>query len=310
MAVPGRPATASRARIVESHVPASVLTPLIKDGGILHKAYYRREPVVLRHAVALHGLPDIAEIDGWIEGSLLRRPYFAVMHEGVRPPDSEVLATRRVAGTRATGFMDAAGVHKRLASGATLKLNQVEDYHPLIRAINDELNSLFPAESKAYLFYTPAGKRGMLPHRDGQRVIAIQLEGTKEWHFYDEPEEAGSTTGLEVDTSSSEVVVMTPGDVLYLPHGHAHAATAIDQTSLHLTFTLMEPSPTALAQAYIAEWIASGRSAAAFSVGDALPLAAKTKVVLEDLIEFGETADNGSLIDRALKTGRCRDASR
>jgi ribosomal protein L16 Arg81 hydroxylase len=288
----------------------SGLTRLIEDGGILHAAYYRREPVVLRDAVALDGLPGVAEVDGWIAGSLLRRPYFAVMHEGVRPPDSEVLATRKVAGARATGFMDEAGVHKQLADGATLKLNQVEDFHPYIRAINDELNSIFPAESKAYLFYTPAGKRGMLPHRDGQRVIAIQIEGTKEWHFYDEPAEAGSTTGLDVDTSSSQVVIMTPGDVLYLPHGHAHAATAIDQTSLHLTFTLMEPSPTALAQAYIAEWVAAGQPATTPSGEDALSLAVRAKIVLEDLAHFGETLDSRSLIDRALVTGRCRDTSR
>jgi hypothetical protein len=286
------------------------LTRLIQDGGILNTAYYGQAPAVLRDAVTLDGLPKINDIEGLVEGSLLRRPYFAVLQEGVRPPDSKVLAIRKVAGTRATGFMDGAGVHTQLSGGATLKLNQVEDWHPYIRAINDKLNSVFPAESKAFLFYTPAGKRGMLPHRDGSRVIAIQIEGAKEWHLYDARPEAGSKAGLDVNTSSREVVVMSPGDVLYLPHGHAHAATAIDQASLHLTFTLTEPSPAALAQAYIAEWFVSSQSAAATSGQSTRSPALKAKSLLEELARFGETSSNRALIDRALRTARNRDMSR
>ena len=287
----------------------TALTHLIEDGGTINNAYYRQALVTSRDAVPLRGLPRIADIEELIEGSLLRRPYFAVLQEGVRPPDSKVLATRKVAGAQATGFMDGAGVHRQLADGATLKLSQVEDWHHLIRDINDELNKVFPAESKAYLFYTPAGKRGALPHRDGARVIAIQIEGAKEWHLYHAPPEAGSEAGLHVDTSRHEVVVMNPGDVLYLPHGHAHAATAIDQASLHLTFTLMEPSPAALAQAYIAGWLAYGRSAAAPGQDAGSP-ALLAKSLLEDLVSFGETASSGMLIERALRTARTRDASR
>ncbi|MFC7178910.1 JmjC domain-containing protein [Kitasatospora paranensis] len=284
----------------------STLTDLLKDGSDLRAAYHGSEPLVLRNAVALDGLPRISDILALIDGSLLRRPYFSVLQDGLAPSDSELLAARTVAGSRVDGFIDSVAVGGQLANGATLKLNQVEDWHPFLRDVNDALNAVFPAESKAFLFYTPAGKRGMLPHRDGSRVIAIQLEGAKEWHLYDTPPEPAA--GLDVDTSKEQVVVMEPGDLLYLPHGTGHAATAIDSTSLHVTFTLTEPFPSALVQAYIDEWIASGRPARAGR--DAGSPLARAAALLADLNDFGSRVDSAALVDRALATARLRDGSR
>ena len=287
---------------------ASLLRELLESSDDLRTAYHGNEPLVLPGAVDLDGLPHINDVLALIEGSLLRRPYFSVLQEGMAPSDSDLVATRTVGGTRVDGFIDPAGVAKQLANGATLKLNQVEDWHPLIRDINDTLNTLFPAESKAFLFYTPAGKRGMLPHRDGSRVVAVQIEGAKEWHLYDTPPETASNAGLDVDTSKEQVVVMEAGDLLYLPHGTGHAATAIDHTSLHVTFTLTEPFPSALVQAYVSEWIASGRSATALR--DAASPLAQAAALLADLTDFGTTVEPSALVDRALATARLRDGSR
>jgi len=282
----------------------------VESGGALRTAYDRAEPVVLRQAVDLAGFPTTGDVAALIDGSLLRRPYFTVLQDGVKPPDSSVIATRRVAGATVKGFMDTDGVRHHLASGATLKLNQVEDWHPLVGAINAELNSCFPAASKAFLFYTPAGKRGMLPHRDGSRVVAIQLEGEKEWHLYGTPSQAAADPGLDIDTSRDEVVLMRPGDLLYLPHGYGHAATAVDQTSLHVTFTLTEPFPAALASALTAEWVASGRPAAALAGREAEPSAAKAKALLDDLTQYASATDSRRVLERALRSARTRDASR
>ncbi|GLY33857.1 cupin domain-containing protein [Kineosporia sp. NBRC 101731] len=287
---------------------SNVLSPLVEAGGVLNSAYHGAETVLLEGAVDIGGLPGVGDILAWIEGSLLRRPYFAVLHEGVRPPDSEVLATRTIDGTKVNGFVDPAGVRRQLDAGATLKLNQIEDWHPLIRTMNDQLNAIFPAESKAYLFYTPAGRRGMLPHRDGSRVIAVQLAGVKEWHLYAEPEQAGARAGLDVDTSNEHIVLLRPGDVLYLPHGYGHAATAVDGTSLHLTFTLAEPTPAALARAYIAQWVASGGPERTLGEQDPQASLAAVKALLDDLGDSGRT-DGDMLLQQALQTVRTKDAS-
>lgn len=286
----------------------SWLSDLLEEGSVLRTAYHGSEALVLRNVVVLDGLPSVDDILALIDSSLLRRPYFSVLQDGLAPSDSELLATRKIAGVRVDGFIDSERVGGRLANGATLKLNQVEDWHPSLRDINDALNAVFPAESKAFLFYTPAGKRGMLPHRDGSRVIAIQLEGAKEWHLYDTPPESAASAGLDVDISKEEVVVMEPGDLLYLPHGTGHAATAIDRTSLHMTFTLTEPFPSALAQAYIDEWIASGRPAKAGH--DATSPLTRAAALLADIKDFGSRVDSAAVVDRALTTARLRDGSR
>ncbi|GAA3613958.1 hypothetical protein GCM10022223_32720 [Kineosporia mesophila] len=287
---------------------SNVLSPLVAAGGVLNSAYYGSKAVLLEDAVDVGGLPSVDDVFEWIDGSLLRRPYFSVLHDGVRPPDSEVLASRTIDGTTIKGFVDPAGVRRQLDSGATIKLNQIEDWHPLIRAMNDEMNAIFPAESKAYLFYTPAGKRGMRPHRDGSRVVAIQLAGVKEWHLYAEPEQAGARAGLDVDTSQEQVVLRGPGDVLYLPHGYAHAATAVDGPSLHITFTLAEPAPDMLVRAYVAQWVDSGGPERALAGQDPHSSLASVKALLGDLGDSGRT-DAETLLQHALQAARTRDAS-
>ncbi|MGW5126944.1 JmjC domain-containing protein [Streptomyces sp. NPDC004069] len=96
----------------------------------------------------------------------------------------------------------------------------------------------------------PPESRGMLPHRDASHVVAVQLEGRKEWQLYAEDDQVRSSAGLDVDADRpSHTFVLEPGDVLYLPHGWPHDAVARDGDSLHLTFTLTEPTPDDLLEA-------------------------------------------------------------
>lgn len=283
----------------------TALTNLLAHEGLLRNAYLATKPLVLKKAVSTVGMPTIPDVLRLIQHSLLRRPYFALVQEGVKPPDSDVVASRRVAGAKVGGFIDPVRVRQHLDSGATLKLNQVEDWHAYIRSINHELNASFPSESKAYLFFTPAGKRGMLPHRDGSRVVAVQLEGAKEWHLYDAPENVSAEAGLDVDTSRELILLMEPGDLLYLPHGYAHAATAVGETSLHVTFTLTEPTPTDLVEAYLGA-IAPVEPSLLQAEGKGAVAGAK----LSAASSVGSVLSSAALIDRALARARTRDASR
>ncbi|MEC3976879.1 JmjC domain-containing protein [Amycolatopsis sp. H20-H5] len=280
---------------------------LLSPQGALRQAYYGSEPLILRQAASVEGLPTSAEIDRLIDASLLRWPYFTVFQDGVRPEQAEVTTSRSLLGHEVDGFVRPEGVRRQLAAGATCKLSQIEDWHRFTRDQIDELHELFPAEVTAFLFLTPEGKRGMLPHRDASRVMVIQLEGAKEWHLFHDPAHENPDAGLDVDPAT-EVgsFVLEPGDVLYLPHAYGHAASAVGQTSLHVTFTLSEPTPDALVDALVAEWIDAGRLAA---LNEDAPLGATAKLhaVADDLARFA--VDTGSLVTRALADGRARDLS-
>jgi ribosomal protein L16 Arg81 hydroxylase len=232
------------------------LAQLVGPGGLLGDAYDGDRPVLLRESLSVEGLPGGKEIDALIECSLQRWPYFTIMKEGVRPDGKAIFQEREVGGKKLNGFMDPEGVRKVLADGATLRLGAVSDWNSCIREMATEIVRAFPGNlNKSYIFYTPAGQRGMVPHSDPARVIVIQVEGEKEWTLFAVPEERGSFARVDIDPDSVvDTFTMQPGDVLYLPHSHPHAATATSSTSTHVTFAFSEPTPLQLAECALKEW--------------------------------------------------------
>jgi ribosomal protein L16 Arg81 hydroxylase len=227
------------------------LTRLVDDVD-LAGAFWNRRHGLFKGAVPADGLITENDIQDMLDAGLLRWPYFTLLKQGQQPEVTAFTATRTVAGQHLKGFADAVKVRELLADGATMKMSQLEDWHAPIRGLMDEIEARLPAELKAYVFYTPCDNTGMLPHRDGSHVLALQLAGAKEWTIYDAPDQVDSRPGLDVDPdSNSHTFVMEPGDVLYLPHGFPHVATARGGTSLHLTLTITEPAPTDLVEALL-----------------------------------------------------------
>lgn len=227
------------------------LAQLVQDQDLLG-SYWNQRHGLFRGAVPVDGLIDEQSVQQTLDTSLLRWPYYILLKDGQQPELTAFTSTREVDGQSVTGLADAAKIRRLLAAGATLKLNQLEDWHRPTRDLMWELEAVIPAELKAFVFYTPQDSTGMLPHRDGSHVLAIQLAGAKAWRIYDEPEQIDARSGLDVDVDShSHAFVMEPGDVLYLPHGMPHVATARGGASLHLTFTITEPTPLTLAEALL-----------------------------------------------------------
>jgi ribosomal protein L16 Arg81 hydroxylase len=231
---------------------AHPLTRLI-DEVDLPGTYWNKKHGLFKQATSVEGLIDEPAIQGILDAGLLRWPYFTLLKEGYQPPRADFTAARSVSGRRVGGFADAEKVRSLLADGATMKISQLEDWHLPTRSLMREIEGVIPAELKAYVFYTPCDNTGMLPHRDGSHVLAVQIAGAKKWRIYDAPDQIDARSGLDVDVDSqSHSFVMEPGDVLYLPHGFPHVATAQGGTSLHLTFTITEPTPLSLAESLVA----------------------------------------------------------
>ena len=212
-------------------------------------AFWNKKHGLFKNASPIAGMLDEKAIQEILDVGLLRWPYFMLLKEGIQPAISDFTRTRNVRGQGVSGFADARKVRGLLDGGATMKLSQLEDWHLPTRQLMDEIESRLPAELKAYIFYTPCDNTGMLPHRDPSHVLALQIAGAKEWRIYDAPDKVDARGGLlpDLDADSySHSFVMEPGDVLYLPHGIPHVATARTGTSLHLTLTLTEPSPLEL----------------------------------------------------------------
>jgi bifunctional lysine-specific demethylase and histidyl-hydroxylase NO66 len=106
-----------------------------------------------------------------------------------------------------------------------------------------ELN--FPTQINAYV--TPPESQGFLPHYDDHDVLILQTQGSKTWHLYNGADvpphemprlDAVDATGLPSPTD----LQLAAGDVLYVPRGRVHAATAHGEPSIHLTVAIHAPT--------------------------------------------------------------------
>ena len=104
------------------------------------------------------------------------------------------------------------------------------------------------------MYLTPTQEQGLLWHSDKSDVVAIQLEGIKQWSvcqrvlpnlnrddlgelppFTDE--EARESKHLASVVKTCKVIELHPGDVLYMPAGVVHRAHAVER-SLHATVSI------------------------------------------------------------------------
>jgi hypothetical protein len=93
---------------------------------------------------------------------------------------------------------------------------------------------------------TPPQSRGFDDHYDVHDVFVLQVDGEKRWRVHEPVHEAplrdqpwtDHRSAVEAAARTEPVidVVLRPGDCLYLPRGYLHAATALGETSTHLTF--------------------------------------------------------------------------
>lgn len=98
-------------------------------------------------------------------------------------------------------------------------------------------------------------------HFDPQDTFILQLEGQKEWRLWEQGRVLNPISGYP-DTKSitppalpaDETILMTPGDLLYVPRGLWHWPRSLDDSpSLHLTLTVVMPKPVDVVQWLVKE---------------------------------------------------------
>ena len=176
---------------------------------------------------------------------------------------SEITESRSIVGHTVPGYVNAAQVKADFAAGATFKLNQPEHWHPGLRALVDGLAGEFEAELEAYVFLSPPDRTAIETHMDGSHVFVLQVAGRKDWTvgLLDEDSLACSDRyrGAPLTERTSLRVTLEPGDVLYMPHGAPHHATARDGNSIHVAITVEEPTPGDLAEVMLASAVQDDR---------------------------------------------------
>lgn len=141
-----------------------------------------------------------------------------------------------------------AKVQQHLREGATLALDFIELLTPELRSLAQTLESVTGAQVCASAFCSWHKTQGYSSHFDVQNVFACHFAGTKTWRIFEgRLPGAADLPGGHRDHYPQEQhermkgavlqdVVMTPGDLLYIPHGQYHDALSSSEACLHVSF--------------------------------------------------------------------------
>lgn len=146
------------------------------------------------------------------------------------------------------GRVDLPRLLTRFDQGASLVVSQFHETHPPLANFCRGLERLFlhPVQSNIYL--TPPAAQGFRTHFDTHDVLVLQVEGRKRWRVWDgerieRPTRRTPWPGHMAPLGEPHVLVLEPGDALYIPRGVMHdAATEPGELSLHATIGFMEAS--------------------------------------------------------------------
>ncbi|WP_411140075.1 JmjC domain-containing protein [Streptomyces sp. x-80] len=134
-----------------------------------------------------------------------------------------------------------AELHARLAEGASLVIDAVDELHPAVGRAAMELEQWLRTGVQANLYASWTAREGFGVHWDDHDVVVVQVDGVKRWKVYGPTRAAPMYKDTEEPEPPPEEplteVVMRPGDLLYLPRGWWHSVAASEgERSLHLTF--------------------------------------------------------------------------
>ena len=208
--------------------------------------FWGRRPLVVEAADAsgFSDLLDLAGVDELLSRRGLRTPFVRLARDGSVIGSAAFTAPGGVGAGIGDQVRDDK-VADLFAGGATIVLQALHrTWSPIIdftAGLGAELGH--PVQVNAYV--TPPDGKGFGAHYDVHDVFVLQLAGTKQWTVH-APVHA-DPLGSQPWTDHADAVAarardrptltaeLRPGDVMYLPRGWLHSATAGNEVSAHLT---------------------------------------------------------------------------
>ncbi|MEN8704808.1 MAG: cupin domain-containing protein [Nocardioides marinisabuli] len=258
----GRPPTAGPA------VPARpALARLVGDVDRFAEASWAREPL-LRHtaqvAAGAAGFDDLLTeraVDELVSERGLRTPFLRVAKAGSTLPHGAFTAP----GGLGAGIGDQVSDDKLsalFAAGSTLVLQGLHRVWPPVIDFCQQLAADLGHPVQANAYVTPPQNQGFDDHYDVHDVFVLQVAGRKKWSIHapvlpsplrDQPwTDHRDAVRRAAEREPVIEAVLEPGDVLYLPRGYLHSATALGGVTVHLTLGVHSWTRYAVAEELVA----------------------------------------------------------
>ncbi|MGQ4374339.1 cupin domain-containing protein [Streptomyces sp. SAS_267] len=306
-AAPAQPAGPDGARDGGRDVVPARLEHLVGAPDAFFREHWANQPVVLRAHSDLSRLITEQEMWDEVDCGLLSRPYFTIFNEGVRTAISDMTRKRNVVGHELPGFIEPERIREDFANGATFKFNQAEHWHPRIRTLVKALEPHFSGGLESFVFLSPPGKTAMQAHMDGAHVFILQVAGVKDWVVGRVDETSTSDSVLHEGAIPDErriELTLRPGDVMYMPHGTPHYATARQGNSIHVAITVEEPTAQNLAEVFLAGFLGDEAFKALHDSHHRHSLKERTALLREALLAHLARADEDAATRAAVTLRR------
>ncbi|WP_330338765.1 cupin domain-containing protein [Streptomyces sp. NBC_00557] len=204
---------------------------------VLHR-HHRHVPAAITNPGSLITWDDVNTI---LATHRLEPPRFRLSADGEMLPAHRYTAPVTTRRHTVWHRLHPSELHARLAEGASLVIDAVDELHPPVGRAAMELEHWLRTGVQTNLYASWTAREGFGVHWDDHEVIVIQIDGAKRWKLYGPTR----TAPMYKDTDEPEPppeqpiteLVLRPGDLLYLPRGWWHSVAASEgEHSLHLTF--------------------------------------------------------------------------
>ena len=283
--------------------------------------YWDRQPLFTRAAELPGRFEDLftAEaVDELVTHRGLRTPFVRMAREGDVLDPGRYTAPGGL-GAEIADQVSADKVLDEFSRGATLVLQGLHrTWPPLVDFTRQLINDLgHPAQVNAYI--TPASARGFDPHYDVHDVLVLQIAGEKHWRIHppvhpqplrDQPwSDHRRAVELQAQGDAAIDEVFRPGDVLYLPRGWIHSATALGGTSIHLTIGVAALTRHDVLREAVAQAAADTGLRSALPLGIDLTDAATVGALLADVVHDLSRFTSSSTTDSDTAQAQARAVS-
>jgi lysine-specific demethylase/histidyl-hydroxylase NO66 len=197
------------------------------------RGYWQSRPYHVKRNVDgyFDGLISLADIDRLLSSTAFREGEVRVARDGV------VTSGRAIA---TGGMVDRNRVWSLYADGATVVFEHLNRKHAGLLHLSAKCEQEFKVPFRTNAYLTPPASKGFDLHYDTHDVLILQVAGSKTWQVHDDP----LPLPHELQTFKSPwaarsrrlaEITLEPGDVLYLPRGFMHGASANEDVSFHIT---------------------------------------------------------------------------